>query len=523
MPRRLPPPLTRCLLAAALAGCASTPATTTEHIGGRLRMRAYASATAYEAFLRGELAAARGDFVEADRQMDLATFADESDPWIVARRVHHLVAANQRARAIEVARAATSRYASASAAWLSLASALGDEPATLAERDAALARAVGLDPGDAEVRATAVRIASRHTTTDAAPARLIPPADPVERLAGAGAWARAAALIASSARIDGPDAGPRLALAVARVCAGDRAGALGAVGALSRRRGSVDRAAVAWLWLRAGEVTRALEESALGMAESVRGAATVRALALAEADRATEALRVAILVGVDDRAPDAAPSHPSPWAGRCARSGTLGLAEGTPRGSALALTAPAVAAALDRAGRTALADALMERTMTRLRALDADGAAARDALRQAAAARFDRLGRADEARSALAGVEGVDGRLARAAAGAWDGASATVTADLTAAAAEPATAPWAAAWRVLACSRPGASCAAPDVEAARGLVRASADEAPVVALARAFLAGDADAAARAGGLDAAGAWGRWVAGQVAPAAGDRGP
>lgn len=502
-----------CLLAAALSACASSPGTTTEHIGGRLRERPYASATAYEAFLRGELAAARGDFAEADRQLNLASFADESDPWIVARRVQHLTAAGQRARAVDLARAATARYATSSAAWLSLATALGEAPATLAERDAALARAVGLDPADAEVRATAVRIASRRTSTDAAPARPLPPADPVEAAARSGQWSRAAALVAAH---PARDQGARLALAVTRVCAGDVAGAVVAVGALSRSRGSIDRASVAWLWLRAGQVSRALDESALAMTDGVAGSATVRAVALAEADRVTEALRVAALVGIDDRAPAVAPASASAWAGRCARSGSLGRAEGTPRGSALALVTPAVAAALDRAGRPALGDVLMERAMTRLRALGADGVAARDALRQRAAARLDRLGRAGEATAALASAEGVEARLARAASGAWDGPAAQVEADLLAAAAAAETAGWAAAWRVLWCARSAARCAGPERSTIEDAVRASVDEAPVAVLARALLRRDVDALARAAELDARSPWRAWVAGQVTP-------
>ena len=49
------------LAACSAASCArSADGTTVERIGGRLRERPYASATAYEAYLRGELAAARG-------------------------------------------------------------------------------------------------------------------------------------------------------------------------------------------------------------------------------------------------------------------------------------------------------------------------------------------------------------------------------------------------------------------------------------------------------------------------------
>lgn len=514
-PRR--PPLRLLPLLAALASaCASAPPTTAERIAGRLRERPYASATAYEAFLRAELAAARGDFAEADRQMNLAAFADEADPWIAARRVQHLASAGQRTRAVELAREATRRHAGSSAVWLSLATALGDAPSTLAERDAALARAVGLDPGDAEVRATAVRIASRHAATDAAPARPPSPADPVERLAEAGAWSQAAAWVAAHARREAPDDGDRLSLAVTRACAGDLPGARAAVGVLSRRRGAVDRTAVAWLWLRAGELPRAMEESALGMTEGVTGAAAVRAIALAEADRPTEALRVAALVRVDDRAPVVAPLSPAPWAGRCARSGPVGRAEGMPRGSALAWVTASVAASLDRAGRGDLADLLVARSMTRLQALGADGLDARDDLRQRAAARLERLGRGDDARAALASAEGVGGRLARAALHAWEGPGPLVEADLTAAAAAPEAAVWAAAWRVLHCARAPGRCAQPEVEAAERTVLAAMDEAPVVARARALSSRDAAALGRAAEADPRSPWDAWIVARPAP-------
>ncbi|MDB4929329.1 MAG: hypothetical protein JWM10_1813, partial [Myxococcaceae bacterium] len=73
MRTRLPPALLLLAACGALPACArSSDGTTVERIGGRLRARPYASATAYEAYLRGELAAARGDLVEADRQLGLA-------------------------------------------------------------------------------------------------------------------------------------------------------------------------------------------------------------------------------------------------------------------------------------------------------------------------------------------------------------------------------------------------------------------------------------------------------------------
>jgi hypothetical protein len=506
---------------AALPACVSSRTTNVERIGGRLRERPFASPTAYEAYLRGELAAARGDLLEADRQLGLAAFADAADPWIVARRVHHLLAAGQHARAIEVARAATERHPASSAAWLSLAAALGETPSTLVERDAALARAVGLDPEDPEVRASAVRIASRQSVTDAAPAppRSPPGAGvPVERLAEAGAWSRAAAMLDLAQRRR-PGVGDRLGATVAHLCAGDPSRARAALDALSRRRGPVDRAALAWLWLRAGERGRAREESALAMAEGVAGAAAVRAQALAASDEATQALRVAGLVDAAERAPDVAPVALAAWAGRCARSGLMGRAEGSAPGSSLGMVTVALAGALDRAGHPGLGDVAIARALQRLRALGVDRAAARDALRAAAAARLDRLGREPDA--ALDEVETAEGALARAAGAAWRRPTARTQDDLTTAAGDPALAVWSAAWRVLVCARTPAGCTGADVEAAAGVVRASVDEAPVVLRAQALLARDPSGLDRAADADPRSPWDPWVRAQISPA--DRSP
>lgn len=516
---RVSPPLALLLLSAAMSACAgSSGGTTLEHIGGRLRERPFASATAYEAYLRGELAAARGDFVEADRQLGLAAFADPSDSWIVARRVRHLLAADQTARAIDVARDGTLRHPGSSAVWLALAAALGEGTSSaLAERDAALARAVGLDPGDSEVRASAVRIASRHTATDAVPTvsrAAGASAVSVDRLAEAGAWSRAAALLDASGRRQPPRADDQLARAVARLCSGDALGARSAVDALSRRRGPIDRTTLAWLWLRVGERSRALEESALALSEGVAGAATVRALALGENDQTTEALRVAALVDVSERAPRVAPTSSAPWAGRCGRSGAMGRAEGSAPGSALVLVTGSVAAALDRAGSGPLADLAIARAMQRLRSLAGEGAASRDALRAVAAARLDRLGRPSEA--PWDEVETPEGRLAAAAARSWRSSGPQALDELNPPTDDP-TALWAAAWRVLVCARSSVQCAGGEQVAAESAVRAAADEAPVVLRAQAWLNRDPAALDRASAADPRSPWDAWIRAQLASA------
>ncbi len=494
----------------------SSDGTIVEQIGGRLRERPFASATAYEAFLRAELAAARGNLAEADRQLGLAAFADDADPWIVSRRAHHLLAAGQTERALDVARAGTRRHPASSAIWLALAAALADGPATLAERNAALAHAVGLDPEDAEVRATAVRIASRQAATESMPAVIPSPLGvgvAVERMAAAGAWSRAAALLDASASRLPLRADDSLARAATHLCSGDVPGARLAVEALSRRRGAVDRTTLAWLWWRVGERSLAAEESALAMSEGVVGAAAVRALTLAAGDQTTRALRVAALVATADRVPGVASPALAPWAGRCARAGAVGRAEASPPGSALVLVTATLAAALDRAGHSAIGDLAIVRAAQRLRSLAVAGAAARDALRVASATRQERLGRPSDA--AWEGLETPDGQLAAAAARAWPTPLLRIDEALTVRAPDSEATEWSAAWRVLLCARSPAGCAEVGRAADEAAVLTAVDEAPVVLRAQALLRRDSSALDRAAEADPRSPWDAWIRARLA--------
>ncbi len=374
----------------AALGCAVAPPPLSERVASRWIRRSFASPTAYEAFLRAELARARGDWEQAEHQYDLASFADDRDPWIVGRRVRSLVDAGHRERAVVVARAATRLFADDAGTWLLLAEVLEDS-SDAAERAAAIARAVALDPADREVRAASTRLAARVTVTDATMRPTATPTAVADRFAREGAWANAARALAPRALRHDASALERVALAVARICAGDAPGARALLARVHPGTGVASRTALAWLAWRAGDAARASEEAALAMVEAESGAAAVRAIALVDEGRLAEALSVAALVLAGDRVPAIAEGPMDPGAVVCAPGPVLGANDDVP-GSALALVAATLAAALDEADRPSVADAVLERSMLRLAALGSEGATARDRLRVATLRRALRRG-----------------------------------------------------------------------------------------------------------------------------------
>ncbi|MFO0626155.1 MAG: tetratricopeptide repeat protein [Polyangiales bacterium] len=135
------------------SGCASHEAgVIRERVGGAMRTRAFASPSAYEAYLRAELAVARRDLPAAVGQMELAVTADASDGFLAARRAEVLLAAGAVPEALRAAEAATREHPEAAAAWIALAQVrrAGGDPEGGAE---ALERAVVLAPEDPDVRA----------------------------------------------------------------------------------------------------------------------------------------------------------------------------------------------------------------------------------------------------------------------------------------------------------------------------------------------------------------------------------
>jgi hypothetical protein len=88
-----PPPWRRalaallCLTGSGLGGCRPTggAAPISRTLGGQTRVGAFVPPFAYEAYVRGEAALARGAFEEAAAQFELAGAAPEEDPYVLAR------------------------------------------------------------------------------------------------------------------------------------------------------------------------------------------------------------------------------------------------------------------------------------------------------------------------------------------------------------------------------------------------------------------------------------------------------
>lgn len=132
-----------------------------------MRVRSYASPSAYEAYLRAELAMARGDPAGAAAQLDLAVIADPADGFLAARRAEVLLARGPLADALRAAEEATRQHPAAAAAWI----ALGETRRALGDADGvaeAMQRAAALAPDDPDVRAA---VSAQHGGSAAQVAR----------------------------------------------------------------------------------------------------------------------------------------------------------------------------------------------------------------------------------------------------------------------------------------------------------------------------------------------------------------
>jgi predicted Zn-dependent protease len=137
-----------------------------ERIGGTVHVRSFASGTAYEAFFRAELALLRGEYELAARQLELATFADETDGWLLARRAEMIWLAGDSDAALQAARESVERFPHQAATWLVLGEVLTATQA-YAQAAAAFTRALQEAPDDPETQA-AVAIAQGATPSAAA-------------------------------------------------------------------------------------------------------------------------------------------------------------------------------------------------------------------------------------------------------------------------------------------------------------------------------------------------------------------
>lgn len=415
-------------------GCAGhDPGVIRERVGGALRTRAFASPSAYEAYLRAELAISRGDPRGAVGQMELAVTADPSDGFLAARRAEVLLAAGAVPEALRAAEDAVQQHPDAAAAWIALAQVRrtgGDTPGA----QEALQRAVVLDPNDPDVRAAVSALNGGDAAQIALARRDAPQARDGDRnlarhalldpqgvgrrwsltrrrlLAAAhrarGDWAAVDRVLSPTATLPTADFSAREAVLEARARDGrprEGAALLSAVPDLD----AVSPARVARAWWLVGEVARAREVACSEALRDEPTALRVCAQALAAQGDVRGAVMTLARVPVD---------APWQWAGERADDGwavpgrELIDAAGrdvSDRHRAWAGAQVLAARWLARGGESSLADAVLGRALRTLRGV-ADAAASRDALRLA------RAELRDGDRAGLSDIETAWGRHRRA-------------------------------------------------------------------------------------------------------------
>lgn len=453
----------------------------TETIAGVARPRAFASATAYEALLRAEVAISHNNFAEAANQLELATFADDTDGWLCARRAEVLLLAGESDAGLEAARACTRRFAEQAASWIVLGEALIERGQHI-DATSAFTRALAVAPDDPEVRQS-VALGQGASRSVAARAREeAPQARPSDRTIARralldegrdrrptlaslrrqrareaqarGAFSEVDALLTPLYASQRASIEDRVAIIEARVADGRAAQAAPMVATLAESVDSrgVSRAELARLWLLVARPELALEECVRARSEGPQDSRARRfeATALGRMGRTSEALSLFATIEPEDGE----------------------FVEAQLEGAAL----------LVRTARRDLADRALALAIERLgrepgRAID------RDHLRVARA----RWG----AEPVLSELETAWGRQQRGVLAASAGrASAEVLRDLRERGGDRGDDARADAWLVIACSRAQPACG--EAESSRALLdaRAGAEEAAVTLVARAVRSRD---------------------------------
>lgn len=479
------------LLVVALVACVprSNRHAMTETIAGVVRPRAFASATAYEALLRAELAIEHNDFEGAARQLELATFADDTDGWLCARRAEVLLLSGASDEGLEAARTCTRRFAEQAASWIVLGEALIERGQHI-DATAAFTRALAVAPDDPEVRQSvalgqgasrSVAARARETAPQALPsdrtiarrALLDEGRDRRPTLAtlrrqrareaqARGAYSEVDALLTPLYASQRASVEDRVAIIEARVADGRAAQAAPMVATLTASDDSrgVSRPELARLWLLVRRPELALEECARARGEGRRDAVTRRleATALARVGRAAESLELFASIQSDEGEFVEAQIEAAALLARSARAD---------------LADRALSVAVERLGREPA------------RAID------RDHLRVSRAALLARRSAMDAANAVLAEVETAWGRQQRGVMVAASGRStADVLRDLRERGGDRREDARADAWLVIVCSRARPTCG--DAESARALVdaRAGAAEDAVTLYARSIRSAD---------------------------------
>ncbi|MBI5513480.1 MAG: hypothetical protein HY909_06900 [Deltaproteobacteria bacterium] len=482
--RTLPWALALGLGLGACACSTARPRALTERIAGAPRQRAFASPTAYEAYLRAELASARGDDRSAARQSELAVTADPTDGFLQARRAELLHRTDPNG-ALSLALEASRTHPDSAAVWLVLAELRqlgGDAPGAREALDHALA----LDPEDPDVGAASVRLSggtasqealAREAAGDArTPDRLLAarlvldPGGMLRRrtrallrqrsrsLAERGAWRQVD-------RVLGPllDAGAaavqdRVLLIEARALSGRTEDAAVLVAGLPVGSGpeAVSRAERARLWALTGHCGEALEEATQALQEN-------------SSDSRSRVVRGRCLTHLG-RTPE----------------GLLELGQIVPQSPDFAEARVLASEALVASG---VEDLVVDAVLERAQGQAGDGLS-RDRLRVARATLRARGGGVGAPAEALAGVETVWGRHRRGALLAPTEAPSRVLEDLQARSGEPFEDAQADAWVVLVSRLHPEALGADAVTAALARAREGAPEAAVTLRASASQSAD---------------------------------
>ena len=529
-------------LALALVACASAPSESLrERVGGAERARAFASPTAYEAYLRAELAAARGDHAAALRQLDLASLADGADGFLAARRVEVTAASGD----LEGARALAEELVRASpdlaAGWLALAAVRqrgGDDAGAMAASN----RALALDPDDPDVRAAVTAVAGGDERAAAlarggAPgaragdrvlaARVLAldPAGMFRRSAAArrraaavehaarGEWAAVDAMLTPLVELDPSRVADRVRVIEARAFDGRAADAARLVAGLraGREGATVRPSERARLWLVAGRADLAAEEAGAIVRGAPGDLLAIRVLghALLRAGRVAEGVEMLARVPLETPAGARLVVEREPFAGAAAGGAgdVPGEEVGAP-GVAWALARIDAARALGDAGLDYAADRLLTSALSALRGPEARGA--RDRVRVARAHARASRGAAADARAALADVETAWGRHRRGALFAHTEAPTASLGDLRVRSGEPYEDALADAWVVLVCGAHEGACEAGELGVVLERARRGAPTSPMTLRALATRADDRREAAelmrRAAARDPASPW-----------------
>lgn len=448
----------------------------TETIGGAPRTREFASGTAYEAFLRAEIAMARGDPDEASRQLELAMMGDPADGYLAARRAEVLLVSGHRDEALAAAREAAGRFPAQAVAWMALGEVLrarGEQPAasrafTRALENApddpdvraAVARAAGGSPNEVAMamssapqaragdRTTAMRMALDPLRNDRPTPRTLRQ-DRARAAMERGAYGAVEVMLAPLAAADVTDVADRVRLIEARAAdgrPGDAARLVPGVPTAPRAHG-VAQAEHARLWLLAARDELAVEEARAALAADATDvlARVVLGQALARLGHVAE--------------------------------GVVLLADVPPMASLFVEAQLAAAEALGTAGREELADAALAGAIPRVAADDAPG---RDRLRIARAMRELRHGTIADTRHMLGQIESAWGRQRRGAVLLGIATPREVVGDLRVRSGQPIEDGRADAWRVLLCAEASARAGCDERERDAALVsaRENAPEAP---------------------------------------------